>query len=148
MLSKSLHTLLSPLREPLVRRTAAAPPAACLLSGCLPQQGLGALLSQLAAVQVDVTALDGHIFVMAFNDATDSRSYLTLAASCNGHTWQRVVLLEDDPAGSFSYPTLQDLPAEVSRGSSFTAELVSRTALTHAGCAGQAAGHLLRGLPA
>ena len=66
-------------------------------------------------VQVDMTALDDEIWVMAFNDATDSRSFLTLAASCDGASWQRIAVLEDEPAGSFSYPTLQDLPDQVLR---------------------------------
>ena len=44
------------------------------------------------------------MFLAAFNDATGSRSFLTLAASCDGRRWQRMAVLEDDPVGSFSYP--------------------------------------------
>ena len=66
-------------------------------------------------LQVDLIALDDRVFVAAFNNATGSRSFLTLAASCDGHQWQRVAVLEDDPVGSFSYPTLQDLPSQVSQ---------------------------------
>lgn len=59
-------------------------------------------------------ALDSQTLLIAFNDAPDSRSYLTLATSCNGGaSWKRIAVLEDDPAGSFSYPTLQDLPHQV-----------------------------------
>ena len=64
-------------------------------------------------LQVDLIALDNRVFLTAFNDARDSRSFLTLAASCDGHQWQHVAVLEDDPQGSFSYPTLQDLPDQV-----------------------------------
>ncbi|KAK9797082.1 hypothetical protein WJX73_005306, partial [Symbiochloris irregularis] len=64
--------------------------------------------------KVDMIALeDTGMLLLAFNDATDSRSLLTLAASWDGGThWTRVALLEDDSAGSFSYPTLLDLPAQ------------------------------------
>lgn len=66
-------------------------------------------------VQVDMIAMkDTGILLLAFNDAVDSRSLLTLATSNDaGHSWVRVVILEDDPAGSFSYPTILDLPAQV-----------------------------------
>ena len=66
------------------------------------------------AGQVDVLALDRRTLLVAFNDATDSRSFLTLATSCdNGHAWTRAAVLEDDPEGSFSYTTMQDLPAHL-----------------------------------
>lgn len=65
-------------------------------------------------VQVDMTALDNQTLLVAFNDATDSRSFLTLAASCDaGRSWSRAAVLEDHCGGSFSYPTMQDLPEQV-----------------------------------
>ena len=62
---------------------------------------------------MDLIALDDRVFLVAFNNATDSRSYLTLAASCDGLSWRRLAVLGDDPQGSFSYPTLQNLPEQV-----------------------------------
>ena len=59
-------------------------------------------------------ALDSTTLLTAFNDAPDSRSFLTLATSCNGGiSWARLALLEDSSRGSFSYPTLLDLPLQV-----------------------------------
>ena len=61
-------------------------------------------------------ALDRRTLLAAYNDAPDSRSLLTLAVSCDGHAWRRVAVLEDDLEGSFSYPTLQDLPSHAPVG--------------------------------
>jgi hypothetical protein len=58
---------------------------------------------------------DGSV-LLAFNDDPKTRSALTLAGSWNGgNSWEKLVVVEGDPLGrgSFSYPTLQLLPEEV-----------------------------------
>ena len=56
---------------------------------------------------------DGRI-ILAFNDDPQKRTKLTLAASLDGgQAWQRLLVLEDDPNGCFSYPTLHYLPEKV-----------------------------------
>lgn len=46
------------------------------------------------------------VLLLAFNDATSARSPLSLATSVDGGaTWQKLVMLESAPAGSFHYPT-------------------------------------------
>ena len=65
-------------------------------------------------MQIDSLALPYGRIYLAFNDDAVKRSALTVAASGDGGmTWQRLLVLESDPAGSFSYPTLQYLPDEV-----------------------------------
>lgn len=51
-------------------------------------------------------ALAEDVLLLAFNDATSARSPLSLATSVDGGaTWQKLVMLESAPAGSFHYPT-------------------------------------------
>lgn len=45
--------------------------------------------------------------MIAFNNDARTRSALTLARSQDaGASWHNLAVLEDDPLGSFSYPTL------------------------------------------
>lgn len=65
----------------------------------------------IAYAQVDSLALPDGRLVLAFNDDAKQRTKLTLATTGDGgKTWERQIVLEDDPQGSFSYPTLQFLP--------------------------------------
>ena len=50
--------------------------------------------------QVDSVYIPGGNIVLAFNDDPQKRTKLTLAASSDGgQTWQRLLVLEDDPDG-------------------------------------------------
>ena len=72
-------------------------------------------LTWVVLPQVDMTELPDGTLLLAYNDESTKRTPLCLAASRDaGATWSTVAVLEDDPKGSFSYPTLQYLPAEVS----------------------------------
>lgn len=69
--------------------------------------------------QVDSLTLPNGLILLAFNDAAMARTPLSLAASTNGGaTWQRLLILESDPHGSFSYPTLFHLERTVSSNAS------------------------------
>jgi len=60
-----------------------------------------------------MTMPDGSV-LLAFNDDSALRSALTVARSRNGgHSWERLIVLENDSKGSFSYPTLPLLPGKV-----------------------------------
>ncbi|KAK9823715.1 hypothetical protein WJX72_004851 [[Myrmecia] bisecta] len=64
--------------------------------------------------KVHVTRLPTGKLLLAYNNDSDTgvRSPLTLASSKDGgQTWQPAAIIEDDPAGSFSYPTIQYVPA-------------------------------------
>ena len=63
--------------------------------------------------QVDLAALPGGVLLLAYNDLVEDRSRLALATSTDtGASWRRVAVLEDDPRGSFHYPTIQYLPGQ------------------------------------
>ncbi|MGE0703701.1 MAG: exo-alpha-sialidase, partial [Vicinamibacterales bacterium] len=58
---------------------------------------------------VDAIRLEDGRLLLAFNDSLTGRGDLSLALSSDeGHTWQRVATLEEEPepAGDFSYPSL------------------------------------------
>eukprot|EP00884_Botryococcus_braunii_P015691 jgi/Botrbrau1/2805/Bobra.0125s0016.1 len=63
--------------------------------------------------KVALVSLADDVLLLAFNDARSARSPLTLATSADGGaTWQRLVILEAAPAGSFHYPTAHLVDAD------------------------------------
>ena len=69
----------------------------------------------LDMTQVDLAALPSGVLLLAYNDQAVDRSCLALATSIDGGaSWRRIAVLEQDARGSFHYPTIQHLPAQVS----------------------------------
>ena len=84
------------------------------LGRAVGNKGMCMLHKRQAGLQVDSTALPDGSVLIAYNDDTESRSGLTLARTWDGGvSWEKVLVLEDDPLGSFSYPTIQYDPMEV-----------------------------------
>ena len=126
----------------------------------LPRMGPSARAGRLAcqqrsAAQVDLAALPGGVLLLAYNDQARDRGRLALATSTDaGAAWRRVAVLEDDPRGSFHYPTIQYLPDQAcNRGHPAcwaacppsVALHVSRVPKGVCACAGPRACHLLGG---
>ena len=86
-------------------------------------------------MQVDsVTLKDGSI-LLAYNNNATARTALTLAKSSDGGvTWQQVVVLEDDPIGSFAYPTILYDQGTVSCQSSLLTQMLHLSLLGQQQC--------------
>lgn len=67
----------------------------------------GWILRKILVVQVDIIGLPDGSVLLAYNNNDTARTPLTLARSFDGGlSWRNVIVIENDPIGSFAYPTL------------------------------------------
>lgn len=58
-------------------------------------------------MQVDIIGLPDGSILIAYNNNDTARTPLTIARSFDGGlSWRNVIVVENDPIGSFAYPTL------------------------------------------
>jgi predicted neuraminidase len=55
---------------------------------------------------IDAVTLRSRRHLVVYNDTARGRSPLNVALSTNGHNWQMVLVLEDEPRAEFSYPAV------------------------------------------
>ena len=71
-------------------------------------------LSENLVFQVDTIGLPDGSVLIAYNNNDTARTPLTVARTFDGGlSWRNVIVVENDPIGSFSYPTLLYEPTTV-----------------------------------
>jgi|AGTN01.1.fsa_nt_gi Predicted neuraminidase (sialidase) len=54
----------------------------------------------------DAVTLSDHLQIIVYNPITEGRNKLAVAGSYDGKIWEKLIDLEDQPAGEFSYPAV------------------------------------------
>ena len=71
-------------------------------------------LKKVLIFQVDTIGLPDGSVLIAYNNNDTARTPLTVARSFDGGlSWRNIIVVENDPVGSFGYPTLLYEPATV-----------------------------------